>query len=85
MNGDQNFENRQKIQKQNYKNWSLSETLIWLEECVKLPQYKPNFQEIAIDGLMMDFLTDEDLERDLNIKVRLHRVKIIEEIKKLKQ
>jgi len=33
----------------------------------------------------MDFLTDEDLERDLNIKVRLHRVKIIEEIKKLKQ
>lgn len=33
----------------------------------------------------MDFLTDEDLERDLNIKVKLHRVKIIEEIKKLKQ
>jgi len=58
--------------------------LIWLEECVKLPQYISNFQEIALDGLMMDFLTDEDLERDLKIKVRLHRVKIIEEIKKLK-
>lgn len=58
--------------------------MIWLEECVKLPQYRSNFQEIALDGLMMDFLTDEDLERDLKIKVRLHRVKIIEEIKKLK-
>jgi hypothetical protein len=32
----------------------------------------------------MEFLTDEDLERDLLIKVRLHRVRIIEEIKKLK-
>ncbi len=72
------------IHKQNFKNWTLDETLIWLEECVKLPQYRSNFQEIALDGLMMDFLTDEDLERDLKIKVRLHRVKIIEEIKKLK-
>jgi len=33
---------------------------------------------------MIDFITDEDLENDLNIKVRLHRVKIIEGIKKLK-
>jgi len=33
---------------------------------------------------MFDFITDADLENDLNIKVRLHRVKIIEGIKKLK-
>lgn len=33
---------------------------------------------------MIDFITDEDLQQDLNIGVRLHRVKIIEGIKKLK-
>ena len=33
---------------------------------------------------MIDFITDQDLENDLQIKVRLHRVKIIEGIKRLK-
>jgi hypothetical protein len=33
---------------------------------------------------MIDFIQDEDLENDLCIKVRLHRVKIIEGIKRLK-
>jgi len=33
---------------------------------------------------MIEFITDEDLVNDLNIKVRLHRVKIMEGIKKLK-
>lgn len=31
----------------------------------------------------MDHVTDADLEQDFGIKVRLHRVKIIEGIKKL--
>jgi len=39
---------------------------------------------LALDGSIIDFITDDDLENDLNIKVRLHRVKIIEGIKKLK-
>ena len=39
---------------------------------------------MALDGTMIDFITDEDLQQDLNINVRLHRVKIIEGIKKLK-
>ena len=39
---------------------------------------------MALEGTMIEFMTDEDLLNDLNIKVRLHRVKIIEGIKKLK-
>ena len=33
---------------------------------------------------MIEFITDEDLQTDFGISVRLHRVKIIEAIKKLK-
>lgn len=40
--------------------------------------------ELALDGSMIDYITDQDLEQDLHIHVRLHRVKIIEGIKKLK-
>ena len=49
-----------------------------------MPQYKTNFVDLALDGTMFDFITDQDLENDMNIKVRLHRVKIIEGIKRLK-
>lgn len=34
---------------------------------------------------MIDFITDQDLESDLLIKVRLHRVKIMDAISKLKK
>jgi hypothetical protein len=34
---------------------------------------------------MIDFITDQDLESDLLIKVRLHRVKIMDAIQKLKK
>ena len=40
-------------------------------------------EEIGIDGQIIDHVTDTDLEQDFGIKVRLHRVKIIEGIKKL--
>ena len=68
-----------------YQNWATEDAILWLEEILRLPQYKENFVDLALDGTMMDFITDEDLENDGKIKVRLHRVKIIEGIKKLKQ
>ena len=40
-------------------------------------------EEIGIDGQIIDHVTDADLEQDFGIKVRLHRVKIIEGIKRL--
>ena len=40
-------------------------------------------EEIGVDGQIIDHVTDFDLENDFCIKLRLHRVKIIEGIKKL--
>ena len=72
------------LQRKKYQNWTTEDAILWLEECLRLPQYRQHFQDLALDGSMIDFITDGDLESDLNIKVRLHRVKIIEGIKKLK-
>ena len=38
-----------------------------------------------MDGQIIDHITEVDLQQDFDIKVRLHRVKIIEGIKKLQQ
>jgi len=38
---------------------------------------------MCIDGAIIDHVTDTDLETDFGIAVRLHRVKIIQGIKKL--
>jgi len=38
---------------------------------------------LGIDGSLLDHIQDEDLQSDFGIAVRLHRVKIIEGIKKL--
>ena len=38
---------------------------------------------LGIDGSLLDHITDADLQSDFGISVRLHRVKIIEGIKKL--
>jgi hypothetical protein len=43
------------------------------------------FEEIGVDGQIIDHITDIDLEKDFGIQVRLHRVKIIEGIKKLRK
>ena len=40
-------------------------------------------ESLVIDGSLLDHITDSDLQSDFGINVRLHRVKIIEGIKKL--
>lgn len=71
--------------KKHYQQWDTSEVGEWLTSVVKLPQYSKQFEEIGVDGQIIDHITDTDLEGDFSIKVRLHRVKIIEGIKKLQQ
>ena len=39
--------------------------------------------DLCIDGSLLDHITDVDLQNDFGIQVRLHRVKVIEGIKKL--
>jgi len=38
---------------------------------------------LGIDGSLLDHINDSDLQSDFEINVRLHRVKILEGIKKL--
>ena len=42
-----------------------------------------SLERLGIDGSLLDHITDADLQSDFGINVRLHRVKIIEGIKKL--
>jgi hypothetical protein len=66
-----------------YETWGIEEVGRWLEKTVALPQYKPVFADLAIDGSLLSHILDDDLRNDFQIKIRLHRIKIIEAIKKL--
>ena len=72
------------MEKYEFESWGIEEVGNWLEKTVALPQYKPTFAELAIDGSLLQHILDEDLMNDFQIKIRLHRIKIIEAIKKLK-
>jgi hypothetical protein len=62
--------------------WTKEEVGSWLNS-IDLPQYKANFEGINLDGSLLFQIQDEDLQTDLGVGVRLHRVKILEQIKKL--
>ncbi|CAI2363993.1 unnamed protein product [Moneuplotes crassus] len=66
-----------------YERWTIEDVCSWLENTVSLPQYKTIFAELAIDGSLLPHILDDDLQNDFSIKIRLHRIKIIEAIKKL--
>ena len=62
--------------------WSVSQVTEWLNS-LELSQYIVKFEELRIDGILLLQVTDSDLLNDLGIQVRLHRYKILENIKKL--
>lgn len=66
-----------------YTDWTIEHVAQWLESTVWLPQYKEKFAELAIDGGLLQFIEDQDLINDAGINIWLHRVKILESIKKL--
>ena len=45
--------------------------------------YSTFIESLGIDGSLLDHINDADLQSDFGISVRLHRVKILEGIKKL--
>jgi len=63
--------------------WTVADVGEWLQ-CIDLSQYRRNFESLKIDGSLLFEITDSDLDMDLSIKIRLHRVKLLEAIKKLK-
>ena len=40
---------------------------------------------MAVDGELIDYITEKDLENDFNVDVRLHRIKIMKHINQMKQ
>jgi hypothetical protein len=58
------------------RDWTVAEVGAWIE-LIGLPQYKTRFESLQIDGYMMARANDNDLFRDIGIKIRLHRVKIL--------
>merc|ERR1711871_977678 len=62
--------------------WTNNEVLEWLKE-LHYEHYAPKFKELLIDGELLLEMTDEDLKSDLDISVRLHRVKLLKSIRKI--
>lgn len=55
----------------------------WLTE-INMQQYKDQFREMAVDGLLILELTEEDLKEEMNVNVNLHRRKLMKAIEVLK-
>ena len=52
---------------------------------IGMENYTANFAEMSVDGLLILELTEEDLEKEIQIPVKLHRKKIIKAIDLLRQ
>ena len=63
--------------------WSIAEVKSWLKS-LDFIQYMKKFEELGIDGKLLLEITETDLQNDLNIQIRLHRLKILDSIKSLK-
>ena len=72
------------MERQQATNWTAKQVGEWLVQ-LDLPQYKAKFEELKIDGMLLFEMTETDLIEDLEVKVRLHRFKILESIKRLKE
>jgi pSer/pThr/pTyr-binding forkhead associated (FHA) protein len=72
------------MENRNPVTWSVREVGEWLAT-LDLSKYRTKFEEMGIDGSLLFEITDHDLISDLEIQIRLHRVKILDSIKKLKE
>lgn len=65
--------------------WSVEQVGDWLDE-IGLPMYRDRFQEYDINGeVLLGAIDDKILVCALHVRIRLHRWKIIEEIKILRK
>lgn len=63
--------------------WTTKEVSDWIVS-IGLSQYKEKFEQLKIDGPLLFEAKEEDLKEDLQVTIRLHRVKILQEVQKLK-
>jgi pSer/pThr/pTyr-binding forkhead associated (FHA) protein len=64
--------------------WNFKEVSEWLQT-IGLPVYREKFEQIRIDGPLLFEVQEDDLKNDLQVTIRLHRVKILQEIQKLRE
>lgn len=64
--------------------WNSEDVAVWLS-LIGMEGYVQNFEAMSIDGLLIFELTEEDLEKELQITTKLHRKKIIKAIELLRQ
>jgi hypothetical protein len=78
------FEENNKTAAVTVSSWSLDDVTDWLNGYAgSLSRYTESFRGIGVDGEMLKNMNDTDLCDDLKVCVRLHRVKILNEIKRL--
>ena len=65
---------------QEVPHWSAADVETWLVEVVQLPQYVAIFRENEVDGELLLWLRELNLEEDLEIKSLLHRKRIAAQI-----
>mmetsp|Transcript_49094 Transcript_49094/g.56438 ORF Transcript_49094/g.56438 Transcript_49094/m.56438 type:complete len:475 (+) Transcript_49094:126-1550(+) len=65
--------------------WTIGQVSDWLASSLNLENYVKSFADMSIDGFLLFQMNNQDLQEDLGIKVRLHRVKILEGIKRLRE
>lgn len=66
------------------QNWNSEDVKKWLQ-LIGLEMYQESFQEMRVDGLTIFELQEEDIEVELNIKVKLHRKKIVKALELLRE
>lgn len=59
--------------------WKLHDVKTWLK-LIGMEMYTNNFEEMSVDGLLILDLTEEDLEDEIGITVKLHRRKLVKAI-----
>lgn len=66
------------------RTWSCGEVVSWLAS-IQLEQYAARFESLKVDGQMLIDLVDNeaDLINDFQIKIRVHRSKLLRELKRL--
>lgn len=63
--------------------WTGEDVIEWLRY-IGLEQYAPTFSQLRIDGYLILDLTEDDLEGELQVSVKLHRKKLMKAIEELK-
>jgi hypothetical protein len=60
--------------------WSVADVTGWLRDVVQLPQYVDVFEEEEVDGELLLWLRETNLEEDLGIELSHHRQRICAQI-----